>query len=167
MDYKEAIKEAEIQIDMYESMILYNRDFEPKNDNSNYERKMDFLKTAISAMKELQSLSNQGISMERMKDIDFRKEIVEHINYDAYMSLQDELEQYKKLGALEEVREAVEKQKAKKPIAGADIIIGRDDDGNPIWETDYVCAECGTGIAPEYVCCPYCGKKIDWSEVEE
>ena len=53
MDYQEAIKEAEIQIDMYESMILYNKDFEPKNDNSNYERKLDFLKTAISAMQEL------------------------------------------------------------------------------------------------------------------
>ena len=54
MNYKEAIKEAETQIDTYESMILYNKDFEPKNDNSNYERKVDFLKTAISAMQELQ-----------------------------------------------------------------------------------------------------------------
>ena len=30
MDYQKAIKEAEIQIDMYEGMILYNKDFEPK-----------------------------------------------------------------------------------------------------------------------------------------
>ena len=75
-----------------------------------------------------------------------------------------ELQEYKKLGTLEEVREAVEKQKAKKPVVGAEAMVGRDDGGNPIWETDYVCAECGMGIAPEYVCCPYCETVIDWSE---
>lgn len=52
MDRKEAIKEAEIQIDVYKSMILYNKDFEPKNDNSNYERKIEFLKVAIAALQE-------------------------------------------------------------------------------------------------------------------
>ena len=50
MTYKEAIKEAETQIDVYESMILYNKDFEPRNDNSNYERKIEFLKMAIVAL---------------------------------------------------------------------------------------------------------------------
>lgn len=50
MTYEEAIKEAEIQFDVYENMILYNKDFEPKNDNSNYERKIEFLKMAIKAL---------------------------------------------------------------------------------------------------------------------
>lgn len=50
MTNQEAIKEAEIQIDMYETFILYNKDFEPENDNSNYENKIDFLKTAIEAL---------------------------------------------------------------------------------------------------------------------
>ena len=50
MNTKEAIKEAEIQFDVYESMILYNKDFEPKNDNSNYERQIEFLKIAIKAL---------------------------------------------------------------------------------------------------------------------
>lgn len=76
------------------------------------------------------------------------------------------LADYEKIGTLEEVREAVEKEKAKKPIAGADVMLGRDDEGNPIWETDYMCAECGMGIAEEYVCCPYCGQAIDWSDVK-
>lgn len=31
-------------------MILYNKDFEPKNDNSNYEHKIEFLKIAIEAL---------------------------------------------------------------------------------------------------------------------
>lgn len=52
MTREEAIKEAEIQIDVYEGMILYNKDFEPKNDNSNYERKIEFLKVAIAALQE-------------------------------------------------------------------------------------------------------------------
>ena len=75
-----------------------------------------------------------------------------------------ELQEYRKLGTLEEVREAVERQQAKKPVVGADVMVGRDDDGNPIWENDYECAECGMGIEPEYVCCPYCETVIDWSE---
>ena len=50
MTREEAIKEAETQLDVYESMILYNKDFEPTNDNSNYEKKVDFLKIAIEAL---------------------------------------------------------------------------------------------------------------------
>lgn len=50
MTYEEAIKEAEIQINVYENMILYNKDFEPKNDSSNYEHKIEFLKIAIEAL---------------------------------------------------------------------------------------------------------------------
>lgn len=83
------------------------------------------------------------------------------------ISAMQELDEYKQLGALEEVRDAVERQQAKKPVVGADVMVGRDDGGNPIWETDYVCAECGMGIAPEYVCCPYCETVIDWSEENE
>ena len=40
MDHKEAIKEAESQVDMYETFILYNKYFEPKNDNRSYEYKI-------------------------------------------------------------------------------------------------------------------------------
>ena len=51
MTNEEAIKEAEVQIGVYENMILYNKDFEPKNDNSNYERKIEFLRIAIEVLK--------------------------------------------------------------------------------------------------------------------
>ena len=50
MTYEEAIKEAKVQIDVYENMILYNEDFEPKNDNSNYEHKIEFLKLVVKAL---------------------------------------------------------------------------------------------------------------------
>lgn len=157
MDYQKAIKEAEIQIDMYEGMILYNKDFEPRNDNSNYERKMDFLKTAISAMQELQAIHNNGISLERLKDIDFRKQVVEHINYMEYLDIKDVLEEYKRLGTLEEVREAVEKQKEERPIAVLGTFGGE----------EHECRECGNTVEYMDEYCKWCGKKLDWSEEDE
>ena len=50
MIYKEAIKEAKIQIDAYENMISYCKYFEPKEDISKYEYRIEFLKTAIEAL---------------------------------------------------------------------------------------------------------------------
>ena len=65
MNRKEAIKEAETQIDVYESMILYNKHFDPKNDNSNYERKIEFLKVAIAALQEPERILKQ---LEELRD---------------------------------------------------------------------------------------------------
>ena len=72
----------------------------------------------------------------------------------------DELQEYKQLGTLEEVREAVEKQMAKKPNN-----VGTD--GYRYTDT-YRCPTCGgnfsgTGIA-NY--CYHCGQAIDWGEEE-
>lgn len=117
MNYQEAIKEAETQIYMYESMILYNKDFEPRNDNSNYENKIDFLKTAIYAMQELQ--------------------------------------EYKKLGTLEEVREVVEKQKAAHPLEMLGIF----------GEKEYECINCGNTVPHMDKYCKWCGKAQDWRHV--
>lgn len=111
------------------------------------------LKDAISSVQELQTIHNNGISLDRLKDIDFRKEIVKSINYDAYVSLQGELEEYREIGTLEEVSEAVEKQKAKKPRAT---------------NRCYVCSHCGlvTSIKIKHNYCDACGQHIDWSEKE-
>lgn len=72
----------------------------------------------------------------------------------------NELQQYKQIGTLEEVRDAVEKQKAKKPNN-----VGTE--GYRYTDT-YRCPACGgnfsgTGIA-DY--CYHCGQAIDWSEDE-
>lgn len=132
MDYREAIKEAEAQIDMYEAFILYNNDFEPKNDNSNYEFKMDFLKTAISAMQELQMykenqlcLIPESVYKQQCEELDEYKKLgtleelkeITQINFNAVeLSLIynciEQLIKYQQLGTLEEVRYAVEKQTA-------------------------------------------------------
>lgn len=50
MTREEAIKEAKIQIDVYENMILYCKYFEPKEDTSKYKYKIEFLKIAIEAL---------------------------------------------------------------------------------------------------------------------
>ena len=101
MDHKEAIKEAESQVDMYEAFILYNKDFEPKNDNRSYEYKIGFLKTAISAMRELQLHKDGKLCL---------------IPESVYYKQCTELDAYKQLGTLEEVREALEKSR-KIPLA--------------------------------------------------
>ena len=140
MNYQEAIREAETQINMYESMILYNKDFEPKNDNSNYERKVDFLKTAISSMQELQLYKDTGLTPDQLREID-----------KLYSEQAKELGEYREIGTLDEVREAVEKQKKKKPCTS---------------NRCYVCPHCGlvTSLKTKHNYCDACGQHIDWSE---
>ena len=71
------------------------------------------------------------------------------------ISAMKELQQYEKLGTLEEVREAVEKQKRKKPRATTNRC--------------YVCPHCGlvTSIKIKHNYCDACGQHIDWSEENE
>lgn len=135
MDYQEAIETIQ-----YASAFNYK--------NSRLTKALD---VAISAMQELQELHDQGLSLERLKDINFRKSVVEHINYDAYMRLMDELEEYKQLGTLEEVREAVEKQQAKEPSP----MLG-------IYGRVYECKECGNELEMYSKHCPFCGQKQNW-----
>lgn len=166
MDYKEAIKEAEIQIDMYESMILYNRDFEPKNDNSNYERKMDFLKTAISAIDELQEYEKKLEQVYGKCDGLLDKVIDTLVKYadevkignpvESVLLTDKEVELWKKieqLGTLEEVQELVELRKEKRPqkVLGA------------FGGTEYECRNCGNEIPYLEAYCEWCGQKQDWS----
>ena len=75
----------------------------------------------------------------------------------------EELEQYRALGTVEELKEAREKQVAKKPIV-KDIVIF-----DCIQEQEIVCpickSECGVSRGQPY--CENCGQKIDWEEGTE
>lgn len=104
MDYKKAIEALLNEIGCVD-LDTNNRGYIDESE----QKFMDACNTAVSAMEELQAIHNNGIGLERLKDIDFRKQVVEHINYMDYMDTKDELEEYKKIGTLEEVREAVEK----------------------------------------------------------
>lgn len=65
----------------------------------------------------------------------------------------EELQKYKQIGTLEEVREAMEKQRAKKPCAS---------------NRCYVCPHCGlvASLKIKHNYCDACGQHIDWSEEE-
>lgn len=86
----------------------------------------------------------------------------------------EELNEYKKLGTLKEVRKAVEKQKAEKPEIEEIFRNGIDIYGNIYGETAevYKCPSCDSFISfvvdnQHIDYCAGCGQKLDWSEVEE
>ena len=105
---------------------------------------------AISAMEKLQQIkSRQNLHEEKMTLDEAIKHCEEVINSsctscgEQHRQLQEwliELQQYRQSGSVEECREAMERQQARKPIAGEKI--------------------------GEYICCPYCGQVIDWSNAE-
>ena len=75
------------------------------------------------------------------------------------IALIEELLEYKKLGTLEEVEDAVGKQIAEKPREVLGI------NGN----VEYECGYCGESeaINEMFSYCPCCGKKLDWSDENE
>ena len=96
---------------------------------------------AISAMQELQLYKDTGLTPDQLREID-----------KLYSEQAKELGEYKKLGTLEEVREAVEKQKRKKPCASNQC---------------YVCPHCGlvTSLKTKHNYCDACGQRISWEEL--
>lgn len=103
---------------------------------------IDACKCAISAMQELQEYHKTGLSPKQVADticeLSATKRVLGH---------------YQQLGTLEEIREAVEKQKKKKPRAS---------------NRCYVCPHCGlvTSLKIKHNYCDACGQHIDWSEKE-
>ena len=70
-------------------------------------------------------------------------------NREAYEKDCEELEQYRKIGTVEECREAIEKQKAKKPVL-------RNDNG----KLRKSCPVCGCFFSPLSRSCPKCGQAL-------
>lgn len=86
--------------------------------------------------------------------MDWQKEIVHNFNI-AIQALMENRE-YKQLGTLEEIREAVEKQKKERPRPVLGIFGGE----------EYECRECGNTVEYMDDYCKWCGKAQDWSEEE-
>ena len=85
-------------------------------------------------------------------------------NMKAIVNALEEVEQYREIGTPEECREAVEKQKAKKPDFEGDGYA----DGNLVYDT-WICPCCGKHYEvdyDDYDFCPNCGQKLDWSDEE-
>lgn len=64
----------------------------------------------------------------------------------------EEIQQYRVIGTVDECRDAMEKQKEKKPVKF-------DSCGNKTEE--YRCAVCHEIVCRKY--CDYCGQKLDWT----
>lgn len=78
---------------------------------------------------------------------------------DIAISALKEIQQYRKIGTVEECREAVEKQKPKKPDYEGDGYA----DGYMVYDT-WICPNCGEKYEvdyDDYKHCPNCGQAID------
>jgi predicted RNA-binding Zn-ribbon protein involved in translation (DUF1610 family) len=76
----------------------------------------------------------------------------------------EEVEQYRSLGTVEELKEAREKQIPKKPTEVNEIIYGT------FYRMDFMCPSCGTAnienpYKPKY--CKHCGQALKWGEEDD
>lgn len=137
MDYQEAIKYFEFKIDKYKRIALQRNRFDQSIDNSGLEEEIEFLKTAISAMQELQLYKDGKLCL---------------IPESVYSKQCTELDAYKQLGTLEEVVDAVEKQKKERIRACLSIAGTR----------EFNCGYCGCYVDEYDVYCKWCGQRLDW-----
>jgi rubrerythrin len=82
--------------------------------------------------------------------------------YEMAIKSLEEVQQYRQIGTVEECREAVEKQTAKKPDYEGDGY----SDGQLVYDT-WICPCCGQHYEVDcdrYDYCPNCGQRIDWRD---
>ena len=92
------------------------------------------------------------VIQEAIKDIKSIKPIVGGKSLEIAIESMKEVEQYRALGTFEELKEAREKQVAKKPnIVGEFIRLAE-------------CSDCHTVIRFKQEYCHKCGNKVDWEE---
>lgn len=74
----------------------------------------------------------------------------------------EEIQKYRALGTVKQLRKAMDKQRATKPNIWGD---GYDDNGNIIYDM-YDCPNCNKSYEIDYdkhYYCPNCGQALDWS----
>lgn len=124
--------------------------------------------TENEAIKHLQSYAEVVDNMIKYcKDFEPKADITGYLEkktvFAMAISAIKEVQQYREIGTVEECREAVEKQKAKKPIPinyqdYADKI-----DNAEFFEGSYFCPNCGTVLRSGSYC-NRCGQKLGWNE---
>ena len=140
MTENEAIEVLSNELIVIADMIGYCKDFEKESDLAlayRVKRKEAHI-IAISALKEIQLYKDNKLCL---------------IPEDVYSRQCSELDAYKEIGTVEECREAVEKQKAKKPHRNYKKFSG-------LW------CKCGWYLGQKQCLdikyCPNCGQKIDF-----
>lgn len=181
MTEKEAIKHLQVYRQTVGHMIDYCKNFEPNEDISGYLDKKETFDIAINALEEIQQYREMEEKLHKAYGVHGNllpmvvNQICAHDGVDIGSPVKSQLltnedvdkwEQYKSIGTVEECREAVEKQKAKKPIH----------QHNP-YLSQILCPICGEVVGcvvegmehPEQIeYCTECGQHIlkDWSEEE-
>lgn len=188
MTENEAIKKLEPYLDGIDSDLTFMELFYKDVDRSEYLADRDAFTTAITALKEIQQYREVDAQIKKIFDdqlglVDIVKEYIEDIRRThngktprKVIALSEEdaqnWEDYKKIGTVEVCREAVEKQKAKKPL-----LVSKKK--KKIMEGDYVdviCPSCQGRIfgcflfypwndsQREHEFCKSCGQAIRWDE---
>lgn len=121
----------------------------------NWEEMKEVRDTAISALKEIQNYRKLGTLEElarAKKYIDLAKK------HGTIGEMIDECAEYESIGTVEECREAMEKQNAKKPDYEGDGYA----DGHMVYDI-WICPNCGEEYEvdyDDYKHCPNCGQAI-------
>ena len=121
---------------------------------------MEALEVALSVLKEIQNYRKLGTLEELARA---KKYIGLSKRHSTIGEMIDECAAYEEIGTVEECREAVEKQKAKKPI-----LINYKEYANKIanaefLEDAYFCPNCKT-VMRSGIYCKRCGQAIQWNE---
>lgn len=107
------------------------------------------IKKVINGLNFLKEKLYNGIYADRLDCIDYAVSVLE------------EIQQYREIGTVEECREAVEKQKPKKPIPiNYQDYAGKIDNAEFL-EGSYLCPNCKTAIRSGGYCCR-CGQRLDF-----
>lgn len=126
----------------YQELIKLMKNANRSDDTLAILPQSDVSKAIISALQELEKYHKTGLTpkqvAENISELNATKRILGH---------------YQQLGTLEEVREAVEKQRAAHPLEMLGIF----------GEKEYECINCGNTVPHMDKYCKWCGKKQDWS----
>lgn len=193
MDYQKVIEnhidECRHRVDVIRNHMNTNGDADTDKCLEN----IQVLETVISAMQELQLHKDTGLTSDQLREIDKMyseqaKELCEYKKLGTFEELKilkethltgnelvqiycrlKQLEEYENLGYLEDVRQAVDKQKIKKPyISEVDSDLFDCDTHRETVDV-YKCPACDSFLSvvneEEYIKhCPKCGQKLDWSD---
>ena len=106
------------------------------------------INTAIAALETVNFLKERGLNISKLKEVDYHKEVIQKINYNAYMELMEEVLIFRGFNEL------------KKPTDK----IKRHDFQRRLISIDGICPHCQNGVNSACAYCNTCGQRLDWSD---